>query len=47
MTINSCDYNVDSTPVDATRGNHRRLREIKRAYDPQNVFHRNHNIKPA
>ncbi|TYB41028.1 FAD-binding oxidoreductase [Actinomadura chibensis] len=30
-----------------TPANHRRLREIKRAYDPQNVFHRNHNIEPA
>ncbi|WP_433232582.1 BBE domain-containing protein [Actinomadura formosensis] len=23
------------------------MREVKRAYDPQNVFHRNHNIQPA
>ncbi|MFC4056582.1 FAD-binding oxidoreductase [Actinomadura syzygii] len=30
-----------------TPENHRRLREIKRAYDPRNVFHRNHNIEPA
>jgi Berberine and berberine like len=23
------------------------LREVKRIYDPDNVFHRNHNIEPA
>ncbi|TQM43371.1 FAD-binding oxidoreductase [Pseudonocardia cypriaca] len=29
-----------------TPENHRRLREIKTAYDPANFFHRNHNIPP-
>ena len=29
-----------------TPDNHRRLREIKTAYDPGNLFHRNHNIVP-
>jgi FAD/FMN-containing dehydrogenase len=26
--------------------NYSRLREIKRAYDPDNLFHRNQNIQP-
>ena len=30
-----------------TPSDHARLREIKRAYDPDNVFHRHHNIRPA
>ncbi|GAA5133843.1 FAD-binding oxidoreductase [Pseudonocardia adelaidensis] len=29
-----------------TPEDHRRLREVKTAYDPGNVFHRNHNIPP-
>ncbi|GAA1754750.1 FAD-binding oxidoreductase [Streptomonospora arabica] len=27
--------------------NYRRLAEVKRRYDPDNIFHRNHNIKPG
>jgi FAD/FMN-containing dehydrogenase len=30
-----------------TPANHRRLAEVKRAYDPDNLFSRNHNIPPA
>ena len=30
-----------------TAGNYERLREVKRAYDPENFFHLNHNIPPA
>jgi FAD/FMN-containing dehydrogenase len=26
---------------------YRRLRDVKRAYDPDNFFHLNHNIPPA
>ena len=30
-----------------TAANYQRLREVRRIYDPDNVFHRNHNIGPA
>lgn len=40
-------HDPSRTATAYTPENHRRLREIKRAYDPQNVFHRNHNIEPA
>ncbi|MGH3789069.1 MAG: FAD-binding oxidoreductase [Pseudonocardiaceae bacterium] len=32
---------------DNYRGNYRRLREVKRSYDPDNLFHLNQNIAPA
>jgi FAD/FMN-containing dehydrogenase len=40
-------HDTSRTASAYTPENFRRLREVKRAYDPQNVFHRNHNIRPA
>ncbi|WP_433466745.1 FAD-binding oxidoreductase [Spirillospora sp. CA-128828] len=40
-------HDTSRTASAYTPENFRRLREVKRAYDPQNVFHRNHNIQPA
>ncbi|MFI0372858.1 FAD-binding oxidoreductase [Actinomadura sp. 1N219] len=40
-------HDTSRTASAYTPENFRRLREVKRTYDPQNMFHRNHNIKPA
>ena len=45
------NYLGDDQADDAIRGaygpNYDRLAQIKRQYDPDNVFHHNHNIRPA
>ena len=46
--VNYLDHDESGDPVAAAYGpNYRRLRELKRKYDPTNFFHMNQNIKPA
>jgi FAD/FMN-containing dehydrogenase len=46
--LNYFDHDDESDAVRAAYGpNYDRLVEVKRRYDPENVFHLNHNIDPA
>ena len=44
--LNFCEMGTDTARM-FTPEAHARLREIKRAYDPQDVFQANHSIPPA
>jgi hypothetical protein len=41
------DEGADRVVVGYGRENHTRLAKVKAQYDPDNVFHLNHNIQPA
>jgi FAD/FMN-containing dehydrogenase len=44
--LNYLGDDEDAAVRNAYGPNYERLREIKRRYDPENVFHLNHNIEP-
>jgi len=39
-------HDTTRTHTAFTAEDYHRLREVKTAYDPRNLFHRNHNIPP-
>ena len=41
------DFNILQSGHDYNRDNYNRLVQIKRKYDPDNLFHLNQNIRPA
>jgi len=45
--VNFMDDDDQTRIHDNYRGNYQRLTEVKRTYDPQNLFHLNQNIPPA
>jgi FAD/FMN-containing dehydrogenase len=46
--VNYLEVDAEGDPAAAVYGpNYPRLRELKRQYDPDNVFHQNVNIRPA
>ena len=46
--MNYMDVDEPGDPAAVAYGaNYARLRELKRTYDPENVFHVNVNIRPA
>jgi hypothetical protein len=47
LYVNFMGDEGDEAVRDAYRANYERLVAIKLRYDPQNVFHRNQNIRPA
>jgi Berberine and berberine like len=45
--VNFMAYDDQARVPDSYRGKHRRLVDVKRTYDRDNLFHHNQNIDPA